>query len=69
MAEYLPLTESELGEIGECLTPPMLKRVLEITLELGRLQAILMAVDYTLSVHGQIDCDTPLHERVSEAVS
>ncbi len=30
---------------------------------------ILEAVDHTLTVHGKVDCGTPLHQRIREAIS
>jgi hypothetical protein len=30
---------------------------------------ILQAVDHTLTVHGKIDCGTPLHRRISDALA
>ena len=30
---------------------------------------ILLAVDHTLTVHGHIDCGTPLHRRISAAIA
>lgn len=37
--------------------------------EVSSLRETLRQVDHTLSVHGHVDCDTPLHERVSEIIS
>jgi hypothetical protein len=30
---------------------------------------ILQAVDHTLTVHGHIDCGTPLHRRITAAIA
>lgn len=69
MPAFNTLTESELGELGECLTQPMLERILHMRYALDQAENILRAVAHTLTVHGHIDHDTHLHERVTEAVS
>lgn len=37
--------------------------------EIEQLRFALAVVDHTLSVHGHIDADTPLHEIVRKALS
>ncbi len=42
----------------------------EFSQEDGRLYLnLLMQVDHTLIVHGHIDANTPLHDRLIEAIS
>jgi hypothetical protein len=36
--------------------------------EIERLRTILKEVDYTLTVHGHIDRETPLHDRITESL-
>lgn len=33
-----------------------------------RLRSVLGAIDHTLTAHGHMDADTPLHERITEAL-
>jgi hypothetical protein len=44
-------------------------RIIELQEEVGRLRAILVAADHTLTAHGKIDAGTPLHERIREALA
>lgn len=37
--------------------------------EVKRLRAILKAAHHTIAVHGKIDHDTELHERIAEAAN
>jgi len=34
-----------------------------------RLRNLLNAVEHTLTVHGKIDCETPLHRRISSVMA
>jgi hypothetical protein len=42
--------------------------VAEKNAEIKRLREVLKAVDHTLTVHGHIDRETPLHDRITSAV-
>lgn len=43
------------------------RRLLVAEARVERLSEILRAADHTLSVHGKIDGDTPLHKRIAGA--
>lgn len=54
------------GNSGPCQKPPMALSLYSALLEINRLKETLKAADHTLSIHGKIDANTPLHERIRD---
>lgn len=55
---------------SECpLEPKTMTTDHEMRMYALNLFEILTAVDHTLTVHGKVDCGTPLHQRISDALA
>jgi hypothetical protein len=68
-------TDKDLREENEdlsrrlSLAVALLERAASIHAKLLDAEDILRAVDHTLTVHGKVDAETPLHKRIAGAIS